>query len=40
MPKPSFSSTVPMIAANSTDVSRSAETAAIGARVIAHSTIA
>ena len=39
-PKPSLSHTAPMSAANSTDVSRSAATAAIGARVIAQSTMA
>ena len=38
-PKPSFRMSVPMSAANSTEVSRSAETAASGARVIAHSTM-
>ena len=39
-PKPSLSHTAPISAANSTDVSRSAATAAIGARVIAQRTMA
>ena len=38
-PKPSLSKTAPISAANSTDVSRSAATAATGARVIAQSTM-
>ena len=39
-PNGSFSSQAPRIAANITEVSRSAATAAIGARVMAHSAIA
>jgi uncharacterized protein YbjT (DUF2867 family) len=39
-PKRSFNSTVPSSAANSTEVSRSAATEAMGARVIAHNAIA
>src|SRR5207247_4024642 len=39
-PKPSFSTTVPSTAANSTEVSRNAATDATGARVIAHKAIA
>jgi multidrug transporter EmrE-like cation transporter len=38
-PKPSFNHTAPISAANSTDVSRNAATAATGARVIANRTM-